>query len=145
MHTVVPIPFILCDYYSRRGVFGFLSLDSLSERVYPKASGNYGLGDIVSALEWVSRNIQHFGGHPKKVTLLGRGEGATLVTTLTATPKAKGLFQRVWATNGAGKLSEKSLEEANRENRVRKYTASLSQIKSATVYSRREQYYWVRY
>ena len=120
LHTVVPIPFILCDYYSRRGVFGFLSLDSLSERVYPKASGNYGLGDIVSALEWVSRNIQHFGGHPKKVTLLGRGEGATLVTTLTATPKAKGLFQRVWATNGAGKLSEKSLEEANRENRVRK-------------------------
>ena len=95
-----------------------MSLDSLSDREYPKYSGNYGLGDIISALEWVSKNIQHFGGHPAMVTLLGRGEGATLVTTLTATAKAKGLFKQAWATNGAGVLSEKDLDDADRENRV---------------------------
>ena len=53
------------------------------------------------------------------VTLLGRGEGATLVTTLTATAEAKGLFKQVWATNGAGVLSDKELDDANRENKVR--------------------------
>ena len=96
-----------------------MSLDSLSDREYPKHSGNYGLGDIISALKWIKRNIQHFGGHPKMVTLLGRGEGATLVTTLTATAEAKGLFKQVWATNGAGVLSDKELDDANRENKVR--------------------------
>ena len=112
-HSVV---FVSVNY--RRGVFGFLSLNSLSDRTYPKSSGNYGLGDIIAALEWIKLNIQHFGGHPAQVTLLGRGSGATLVTTLTATPKAKSLFKQAWVTNGAGVLSDKELDEANRENKV---------------------------
>ena len=102
----------------RLGVFGFLSLNSLSSRTYPKTSGNYGLGDIISALEWLKMNIQHFGGHPKQITMLGRGSGATMVTALTASAKAKGLFKQAWVTNGAGVIPAKSLSQSNKDNKV---------------------------
>ena len=113
-HSVV---FVSINY--RRGVLGFLSLDALSKRAYPSTSGNYGLGDIVSALQWIKLNINHFGGHPSKVTLLGRGSGATLVTALTATAKTRDLIKRVWVSNGAGIFEDKSLEQANKENQVK--------------------------
>ena len=108
--------FVRVNY--RLGVFGFLSLNSLSARAYPKSSGSYGLGDIISALEWLKLNIQHFGGHPKQITMLGRGSGATMVTALTAAPKAKGLFKQAWVTNGAGVINDKSLKQASKENKV---------------------------
>lgn len=53
------------------------------------------------------------------MTILARGSGATLVTALTASPKAKDLFQQVWVTNGAGVFQNKSLEMANTENKVK--------------------------
>ena len=67
----------------------------------------------------------NLGGHPSKVTILARGSGATLVTALTASPKAKDLFQQVWATNGAGVFQNKSLEMANTENKVRMGTITI--------------------
>jgi carboxylesterase type B len=90
----------------------------LSKRDYPATSGNYGLGDIIAALQWIKLNVNHFGGHPSKVTLLGRGSGATLVTALTATAKARDLFKRAWVSNGAGVFDDKSLEQASKENQV---------------------------
>ena len=50
--------------------------------------------------------------------MLGRGSGATMVTTLTASAKAKGLFKQAWATNGAGVIPAKSLSQANKDNKV---------------------------
>lgn len=111
-HGVV---FINVNY--RLGVFGFLSLNSLSARTYPKTSGNYGLGDIISALEWLQLNIKHFGGHPSQITILGRSSGATMVTALTASLKAKGLFKQAWITNGAGVIQGKGLSQANKDNK----------------------------
>ena len=115
-HGVV---FVQVNY--RLGVFGFLSLNSLSGRTYPKTSGNYGLGDIISALKWLKLNIQHFGGHPSQITMLGRGSGATMVTALTASAKAKGLFKQAWVTNGAGVIPDQSLSQANKDNKVKIY------------------------
>jgi len=116
-HDVV---FVSVNY--RRGALGFLATDSLATSVRPKHSGNYGLGDLVTALQWVKANAQHFGGHPKKVTLLGRGSGATLAVALTASPVAKGLFGGVWAAGDdpAGIRNVKSGEDADRENRGRR-------------------------
>ena len=51
--------FVSVNY--RSGILGFLSLKSLSSRSATKSSGNYGLGDIISALKWIKTNIQHFG------------------------------------------------------------------------------------
>ena len=102
----------------RLGIFGFLSLNSLSARTYPKTSGNYGLGDIISALQWINLNIRHFGGNPAQITMLGRGSGATMVTALTSTAKAKGLFKQAWVTNGAGFIPDKNLYQSNKANKV---------------------------
>ena len=117
----------------RRGVLGFLSLDSLSERSKTKSSGNYGLGDIISALKWIKNNIQHFGGLPSQVTLMGRGSGATLATALTASPMARGLFKQVWVTNGAGVYENTSLATAYSQNKVAKNHYILTMFDSGEI------------
>ena len=50
--------------------------------------------------------------------MLGRGSGATMVTALTASAKAKGLFKQAWVTNGAGVIPDKNLYQANKANKV---------------------------
>lgn len=72
----------------RLGVLGFLAAAPLSRATHPPTSGNYGLLDAIAALKWIKLNIQHFGGDPNLVTLLGHRAGATLVTALTASKKA---------------------------------------------------------
>ncbi len=75
---------------------------STSERVF---DSNLGLRDQVAALQWVQRNIAAFGGgDPEKVTIFGESAGATAVTTLMATPAAKGLFARAIAESSAPDL-----------------------------------------
>ena len=96
----------------------FKSNEYLNSRSSTKSSGNYGLGDIVSALKWIKRNINHFGGHPGQVTILARGSGATLVTALTASDLSKDLFKQVWVSNGAGAFENKTLTQANTENKA---------------------------
>eukprot|EP00093_Oithona_nana_P003152 03152.XXX_10690_3064_1 [CDS] Oithona nana genome sequencing. len=107
--------FVKVNY--RRGVLGFLSLSSLANKSPYKSSGNYGLGDIIAALKWIQKNIQHFGGHPKQVTLLARGSGATLATALTAVPTARDLFTKAWVSNGAGVYENKTMAQANTDNK----------------------------
>ncbi|GGF58521.1 carboxylic ester hydrolase [Marmoricola endophyticus] len=78
----------------RLGVDGFAHL--------PDRPDNRGLLDQVAALRWVHDNIAAFGGDPGRVTIAGESAGAMSVTTLTAMPAARGLFQRVIAESGAG-------------------------------------------
>lgn len=48
----------------RLGVLGFLAHPELTRESASKISGNYGLLDIIAALQWVRDNIQGFGGDP---------------------------------------------------------------------------------
>ncbi len=84
----------------RMGIFGFLALPGLSAESPHHASGNYGLMDQVAALAWVQRNIARFGGDPHNVTLFGESAGSAAVSTLMASPLAKGLFQRAIGESG---------------------------------------------
>lgn len=59
--------FVTINY--RSGVFGFLVLDMLTNRMRPPTSGNYGIMDMLAALNWVKRNIRSFGGDPDKARL----------------------------------------------------------------------------
>jgi para-nitrobenzyl esterase len=63
-------------------------------------SGNYGMLDAISALQWVQRNIAAFGGDPDNVTVFGESAGANLTNALVASPKAAGLFHRAIAQSG---------------------------------------------
>jgi len=78
----------------RLGALGFLAHSSLRHESSTNSSGNYGIQDCISALKWVKKNIQHFGGNPKSVTIFGESAGAMIISILTIIPETKGLFDR---------------------------------------------------
>lgn len=81
----------------RLGVLGFLAHPGLSAESPDRISGNYGLLDQMEALRWVRRNISAFGGDPANVTVAGESAGALSAMYLMASPKARGLFDKVIA------------------------------------------------
>ena len=83
----------------RLNVLGFLDLSAYGEK-YAK-SANAGLLDIVASLKWVRDNIEAFGGDPSNVTIFGQSGGGGKVTTLLATPCAKGLFHKAIVQSGS--------------------------------------------
>jgi para-nitrobenzyl esterase len=84
----------------RVGVIGFLAHPELSAESPHRVSGNYGLLDMVAALQWIQRNIGAFGGDPKRVTIFGESAGGIAVSMLCASPVAKGLFQGAISQSG---------------------------------------------
>jgi para-nitrobenzyl esterase len=90
---------VLVTINYRLGVFGFLALSELAAE--PGGfTGNYGLMDMVAALEWVKKNIAGFGGDPNSVTIFGESAGSFAVSTLMAAPSAQGLFHRAIGESG---------------------------------------------
>ena len=83
----------------RLNVLGFLDLSAFGEKY--AASGNLGLLDLVAALQWVKENIAHFGGDASNVTIFGQSGGGGKVSTLLATPSAKGLFHKAIVQSGS--------------------------------------------
>ena len=86
----------------RVGVFGFfvtpaLAAEAAGEHEPP---GNYGLQDMIAALQWVQRNIAAFGGDPNAITAGGQSAGAMAVHDLVVSPLATGLFQRAIVESG---------------------------------------------
>jgi para-nitrobenzyl esterase len=86
----------------RVGVFGFFAHPALTRESMQHTSGNYGLEDMIAALQWVHRNIRAFGGDPAAVTVAGQSAGASAVNDLLLAPAARGLFQRAIAMSGSG-------------------------------------------
>ena len=85
----------------RLGRFGFFAHPALTKPGQPTA--NYGLMDIIAALQWVQRNIRAFGGDPAKVTLFGESAGGIAVNQLMLAPQARGLFVRAITESGLGR------------------------------------------
>jgi para-nitrobenzyl esterase len=85
----------------RLGIFGFFAHPDLAAESAQDASGNYGLMDQTSALQWVQRNIAAFGGDPANVTIFGESAGSFSVSAQMASPLAKGLFARAIGESGA--------------------------------------------
>ncbi|XP_034129257.1 glutactin isoform X2 [Drosophila guanche] len=85
---------VLVSINYRLAPFGFLS--ALSDQL----PGNVALSDIHLALEWLQRNLPHFGGNSGKVTLVGQAGGATLVHALSLSGRATNLFQQLILQSG---------------------------------------------
>jgi para-nitrobenzyl esterase len=90
---------VLVTMNYRLGVFGFLATADMAKEANG-AAGNYGLLDMVAALQWVKANINKFGGDPENVTIFGESAGSFAVSTLMASPAAKGLFQKAIGESG---------------------------------------------
>lgn len=85
---------VLVTINYRLGPMGFFSHPLLSQESAKGVSGNYGLLDMIAALEWTKRNIASFGGDPKNVTVFGESAGAAAVHYLMSSPLSKGLFAK---------------------------------------------------
>ena len=83
----------------RLNVLGFLDLSAYGAKY--KNSANAGLLDLVSALQWVNKNIDQFGGDPSNVTIFGQSGGGGKVTCLMNAPAAKGLFHKAIVQSGS--------------------------------------------
>ncbi|XP_071573531.1 neurotactin [Temnothorax nylanderi] len=101
----------------RMGIFGFLAVEPLTRATHPPTSGNYGLSDIIAALQWVQLNIENFGGNKSSVTLWGHRAGGTLVTTLIGYRRAKALFSKAWISSGSAIFPGRELEKSENINK----------------------------
>ena len=108
---------VFVSFNYRLNMFGFLALDALSNASKTKTSGNYGLMDQIAVLKWVQRNIENFGGDPKKVTLIGQSSGGTSIYGLLASKGAQGLFKTVIPMSGSP-VYNKTANEAAKDNLI---------------------------
>jgi len=88
----------------RLGRLGFFDHPALAaEREEGDPAGNYGLMDVIAALQWVRDNAAAFGGDPGNVTVFGESAGGALVTRLMISEPARGLFHRAVVQSGLGR------------------------------------------
>lgn len=65
-------------------------------------SGNYGIFDQITALQWIKHNISSFGGDPDNITIMGQSAGAMSVQQLCLSPLTIGLFNKAVMSSGGG-------------------------------------------
>ena len=76
----------------RLGPLGFICLPELKEEA--GHTGNYGLYDQLTAIQWVKANIKAFGGDPENITIMGQSAGAVSVQQHCISPLAENLFAK---------------------------------------------------
>ena len=103
---------VVVTFNYRLGFLGFLAHLALSAETKYGGSGDYGFMDQQGALDWVRRNIKHFGGNPDSVTIFGESAGGLSAHTQLASPEAAGLFHRAIVESGAYFLNTTSLIDA---------------------------------
>jgi para-nitrobenzyl esterase len=92
---------VVVTFNYRLGEFGYFAYPELTRESDRRGAANFGAMDSIAALQWVQKNIAHFGGDPKKVTILGESAGAGMVANLMTMPAAKGLFERAVGESSA--------------------------------------------
>ena len=98
----------------RLGPFGWFTHPSIQDfQDGIDKTSNFGTLDIISALEWVNKNIRSFGGDSNNITIFGESAGAHNVLSLLVSNKAKGLFHK--AISMSGYTESISIEDAFRQ------------------------------
>ncbi|KAH7711036.1 Protein C23H4.4 a [Aphelenchoides avenae] len=118
------IVFVIPAY--RLGVFGFLDLGN--DDTVPRNLGLHGILssntnglkcrrlDIIFSLNWAQRELEAFGGDPKRVTVFGNSAGATAIQMLCVSPAVpKKLFKQAFISSGEPLLMENVNEVPTRE------------------------------
>ena len=63
-------------------------------------TSNFGTLDIISALRWVKKNIELFGGDSENITIFGESAGGHNVLSLMVSQQANGLFHKAISMSG---------------------------------------------
>ncbi|MEA5017892.1 MAG: carboxylesterase family protein [Erysipelotrichaceae bacterium] len=82
----------------RLSIWGYLDLSDYGDKF--KRSKNVGNLDLLAALKWINKNIEHFGGDKENVTLFGQSGGGIKVISVMNMPESKGLFKRGFVMSG---------------------------------------------
>ena len=96
----------------RLGALGFLTHPDLDDA--NGVCGNWGVLDLIAALQWVRDEIGAFGGDAANVTLFGESAGGTLVSLLAASRAAAGLFRRMIVQSGVPTAAPPRAREPSR-------------------------------
>ena len=102
---------VLVTINYRLGTLGFLALNGTS------LTGNYGLKDQSTALDWLHAHIDAFGGDKNKITVFGQSAGAASVRALLASPEARNKF--------AGAITQSTPQGLNYASTFAKYLTIL--------------------
>lgn len=93
---------VVVTFNYRVGNLGFLAFNDGVHK------GNYGISDMVTALRWVQKNIENFGGDPDRVTIWGESAGATNSRTLLAIPEVEGLIHGAIMQSSSGEVTSEA-------------------------------------
>lgn len=101
----------------RLSLFGYLALPQLTKEQGGR-SGNYGFMDQIKALDWVTENIEAFGGDPDCITVGGQSGGCTKAAAMAATAATGGRIKRVISESGLKMMCRfKTLAQAEEQGR----------------------------
>jgi para-nitrobenzyl esterase len=89
---LAPEGVVFVSFNARLGVLGYLAHPALDSERKEHVSGNYGNLDQIAMLRWLQRNIDAFGGDPKRVFLFGTSAGGGNICALMTSPLARDLF-----------------------------------------------------
>ena len=84
----------------RLGPLGFAVLEKQKNQT--GKTGNYGLYDQLTAINWVKHNIEEFGGNPDNITIMGQSAGAMSVQYHCLSPLSRGVFHKAVMSSGGG-------------------------------------------
>ena len=110
----------------RLGPFGWFYHPSIQDlQTDIDKTSNFGTLDIIAALNWVKRNIIHFGGDPDNVTIFGESAGGHNVLSLLVSNKAKGLFHKAISMSGyTTTISPQDAYKQNKKSSTSSHTSS---------------------
>lgn len=102
-------PCVVVTVNYRVGAFGFAALDHLDTAdAVLSGAHNLGLGDVVTAMQWVAQNIEGFGGDPAAITLAGHSAGGFLTAAAAVAPGAPTLRAIACFSGGASRIVSRS-------------------------------------
>ena len=110
----------------RLGPFGWFYHPSIQDfQTDIDKTSNFGTLDIIAALNWVKRNIIHFGGDPNNVTIFGESAGGHNVLSLLVSNKSKGLFHKAISMSGyTTTIRPQDAYKQNKKSSTSSYTSS---------------------
>lgn len=93
---------ILVTANYRLGMFGYFCHPELIRR--DGFSGNYGLMDQLTAIDWVRKHIAMFGGDPKRLSIFGQSAGSMSVEAILSSEGIEGKLSGAWLMSGISRV-----------------------------------------